>query len=473
MLTTNPLYDTFRQAGAFITTEDGNPFITQFWGGKGSFVDFTNPVGRSLWQQYMESSLLDYGIHSVWNDNNEFDISDDEAICCNEGMPTPACQIRARLPMLMNITSKQALEQTFPSLRLYQVTRSGSAGISRYAQTWTGDNLTCWESLRYNIATMLGCGLSGISLTGSDIGGFAGPAPDAELFVRWVWCGVLLPRFSIHSANNDNTVTEPWMYPEKMDAIQKAFQLRESLLPYLYSLSAHAHRCGEPLLRPMVYEFPHDSKVRNEDVDFMLGEGILAACVVEKGAVSRSVYLPAQEVFYDLKTRQQYTGGHIITVPAPLDYTPLFQRGGSILPLQEGNIIHLWVCPDRACSFTLYEDDGISNDYLDGQFLTSTFTLTGKNDLVTIESEYHGHFVPAERIMVHIQCAHVAPFEILWNNVQLPQILDEDRFRTADKGWHYDHSTKSCSVKYGNGRDLEKMVVSFGKFDLIRMDPDE
>jgi hypothetical protein len=92
---------------------------------------------------------------------------------------------------------------------------------------------------------------------------------------------------------------------------------------------------------------------------------------------------------------------------------------------------------------------------------------------VTIESEYHGHFVPTECIMVHIQCAHVAPFEILWNNVQLPQILDEDRFRTADKGWHYDHSTKSCSVKYGNGRDLEKMVVSFGKFDLIRMDPDE
>jgi len=211
LLTTNPLYDTFLEAGAFIRRSSGEPYITQFWGGKGSFVDFTNPVGRSLWQQYMESSLLDYGIHSVWNDNNEFDIADDDAICENEGMPTPAIQLRASLPMLMNITSMQALVRKFPNQRLYQVTRSGSAGISRYAQTWTGDNLTCWESLRYNIATMLGCGLSGISLTGSDIGGFAGPAPDAELFVRWIWCGILLPRFSIHSANNDNTVTEPWM----------------------------------------------------------------------------------------------------------------------------------------------------------------------------------------------------------------------------------------------------------------------
>ena len=96
LLTTNPLYPLFRQAGAFIRTSSGEPYITQFWGGSGSFVDFTNPVGRTLWQQYLESSLLDYGISSVWNDNNEFDISDEDAICENEGSPAPACQLRAK-----------------------------------------------------------------------------------------------------------------------------------------------------------------------------------------------------------------------------------------------------------------------------------------------------------------------------------------------------------------------------------------
>lgn len=471
LLTTNPLYDIFREAGAFICASNGEPYITQFWGGTGSFVDFSNPVGRSLWQQYLESSLLDYGIHSVWNDNNEFDIPDDDAVCCNEGIPTPACQIRARLPMLMNITSRQALERKYPHKRLYQVTRSGNAGICRYAQTWTGDNCTGWDSLRYNIATMLGCGLSGIPLTGSDIGGFAGPAPEAELFVRWIWCGALLPRFSIHSANNDNTVTEPWMYPEKMDAIRKAFRLRSRLLPYLYSLSAHAHNCGEPILRPMVYEFPHDPKVRCEDVDFMLGDGILAACVVEKGAESRSVYLPENEVFYEFDTRQRYRGGQVITIPAPLDRTPLFQRGGSIIPLQGENRIVLWICPDKACSFTLYEDDGISNDYLDGAYLSSKYSLTRSGDLVTIMSEYSGKFVPNETVAFQIQCVDKAPAGILWNERILPQFLDEDRFREADTGWHYCHSTNVCSIKCGNGRDLAKMTVNFGQFDLIRMDP--
>lgn len=472
LLTTNPLYDTFRQAGAFIRTGNGDPYITQFWGGKGSFVDFSNPVGRAMWQQYLESSLLDYGIHSVWNDNNEFDIPDDDAVCCNEGVPIPAYQIRARLPMLMNITTKQGLEQKYPNKRLYQVTRSGNTGIGRYAQTWTGDNYTSWDSLRYNIATMLGCGLSGISQTGSDIGGFAGPAPDAELFVRWVWCGVLLPRFTIHSANDDNTVTEPWMYPERMDAIRAAFRVRSRLLPYLYSLSAHAHHCGEPILRPMVYEFPHDPHVRCEDVDFMLGNGILAACVVEKGAQTRSVYLPEGDVFYEFGTRQRHPGGQVITVPAPLDRTPLFQRGGSILPLQNDDRIDLWICPDKACSFTLYEDDGISNDYLDGLFSATKYTLVRNQDLVFIECERTGDFLPAEKIVYQIQCVHQAPAKILWNGTQLPQILDEDHFRTASAGWHYDHSTRTCCVKCGDGRDLAKMVVNFGQFDLIRMDPD-
>lgn len=473
LLTTNPLYDTFKEADAFIRTTDGEPYITQFWGGKGSFVDFSNPVGRSLWQQHMVRSLLDYGIHSVWNDNNEFDISDDNAICCNEGVPTPACQIRARLPMLMNITAKQALEKKYPDKRLYQVTRSGNAGICRYAQTWTGDNYTSWDSLRYNITTMLGCSLSGISLTGSDIGGFAGPAPDAELFVRWVWCGVLLPRFSIHSANNDNTVTEPWMYPEKMDAIRKAFLLRKKLMPYLYSLSAHSHNCGEPILRPMVYEFPHDPAVRYEDVDFMLGEGILAACVVEKNAEARNVYLPVNEVFYDFVTRQRHVGGQVVTIPAPLDRTPLFQRGGSIVPLQEDNTVNLWICPDRPCTFTLYEDDGISNAYLKGQYRATKFSLTKSNDLIIISSECCGEFIPTEKIIYHIQCPDVAPAGILWNDILLPQMLDKERFRDSDTGWHYCHSTKVCSVKCTDGRNLERLLVNFGQFDLIRMDSDK
>ena len=473
LLTTNPLYDAFQQARAFIVTGTGEPYITQFWGGKGSFVDFSNPSGREMWKQCMEETLLNHGIGSIWNDNNEFDITDDEAICWNEGIPTPANRIRANLPMLMNITAKQVLEKKYPNIRLYQVTRSGNTGIGRYAQTWTGDNYTSWDSLRYNIATMLGCSLSGITHTGSDIGGFAGPAPDPELLVRWIWCGVLLPRFSIHSANNDNTVTEPWMYPEQLDTVRAAFQLRFKLISYLYSLGTHAHQTGEPILRPMVYEFPQDPNVRLEDVDFMIGDGILAACVVKKDATQRRVYLPKNEVFYDFYTRKRYTGGQTITVPAPLDRTPLFQRGGSILSLTESKIINIWICPEKNCSYTLYEDDGISNNYLNGQYSATKYTLTTIDEVVTITADQQGSYIPAEIILYHIQCNQKAPAEIVWNGKHLPQILDDECFNNINCGWHYYNSTKICTIKCGNGRNIENLVINFGEFDLIRMDFDK
>ena len=220
----------------------------------------------------------------------------------------------------------------------------------------------------------------------------------------------------------------------------------------------------------MVYEYPNDPRVRCEDVDFMLGSSLLAACVVEKGAKRRSVYLPQGEVFYDFVTRQRHLGGQVVTVDAPLDSTPLFQRGGSILPLQNNNCIELWICPDKACSFTLYEDDGISNDYLRGQYSATRYNLTESGDLVILESEREGSFLPTDSIHYAIQCVSKAPAGILWNGNPLPQILDEDRFREASEGWHYDHSTKVGFIKCGNGRKLSKLIVNFGKFDLIRMD---
>ena len=153
-----------------------------------------------------------------------------------------------------------------------------------------------------------------------------------------------------------------------------------------------------------------------------------------------------------------------------MNQTPLLQRGGSIIVLQDSQLLNMWICPDRACTFTLYEDDGISNDYQEGIFSSTKFTATKSGNLVTIIAEQTGSYVPTEKIIYHIQCTDPAPFEIYWNNVKLQQFLDVDRFKNAEAGWHYHHSTKTCTVKCGTGRNLKKMVVNFGKFDLIRMD---
>src|SRR5699024_130006 len=152
------------------------------------------------------------------------------------------------------------------------VCRAGHAGIQRLAQTWAGDNYTSWDSLRGNIATILGMGLSGVANHGCDIGGFFGPRPEPELLVRWVQNGIFQPRFSIHSTNTDNTVTEPWMYPDCTDLIREAIRLRYRLFPFLYTRMAYAHKTGLPIWQAMVCAFQNDPACDEQGIDFMVGD---------------------------------------------------------------------------------------------------------------------------------------------------------------------------------------------------------
>jgi alpha-glucosidase len=470
ILCTHPEYSQLAVAGAFIQHADGTPYIIRFWGGDGSLLDFSNPSVRSLWAKKIIDNLTCYGITSVWNDNNEFDVSGCNAFCNNEGRPVLAENVRARLPMLMTIASKKALETAAPEMRLYQVTRSGNAGINRYAQTWTGDNCTSWASLKHNIATVLGAGISGMANTGSDVGGFIGEIPSPELFIRWIWYGVLQPRFSIHSANNDNTVTEPWMYPHLLPIIRKAYKLRMMLMPYLYSLMYEAHCTGAPIMRPMIYEFQEDFACRHQGIDFMLGRALLAACVVEPGETKRSVYLPKCEGFYDFVTREYYTGGQTVILNADIESTPLLQRKGSILPLEKDDGITIVVCPGESpCKFTLYEDDGWSNSYLNGNYRSTTFTVAGFETKVEISVETTGNFKTGKQLQFEVQCDGRAPYEIYWNGDVIEQFLTEEDFIMADSGWYYRHSERICQVKNGDGRTLKTMTVDFSYFDLFRM----
>jgi alpha-glucosidase len=167
--------------------------------------------------------------------------------------------------------------------------------MQRYVQTWSGDNRTNWDTLRYNIRMGLGMSLSGLFNVGHDVGGFSGDKPDAELFVRWVQNGVMHPRFTIHSWNDDHTVNEPWMYPGVTPAIRGAIELRYRLLPYLYTLLWQAHADDEPMLRPTFLDHEHDAQTFEECDDFLLGRDLLVASVVEAGQRERRVWLPDNE----------------------------------------------------------------------------------------------------------------------------------------------------------------------------------
>jgi alpha-glucosidase len=113
-----------------------------------------------------------------------------------------------------------------------------------------------------------------VSNVGHDIGGFSGPAPDAELLLRWVQFGIFMPRFSIHSWNDDHSVNEPWMYPIVTPYIRDLIKFRYRLIPYLYDLLWRSHRDYEPIIRPTFHDFPEDENCYVENDDMLLGKPV-------------------------------------------------------------------------------------------------------------------------------------------------------------------------------------------------------
>ncbi|HMC44046.1 MAG TPA: TIM-barrel domain-containing protein, partial [Caballeronia sp.] len=201
LLQDHPAFKEVDEAGLLIRARDGSPAWVQFWDEVGAYLDFTNPAAIDWWKARVKDSLLQYGIAATWNDNNEFEIWTPDAMAHGFGKSFPAQQAKVLQTQLMMRASRDAQREHAPGKRPFLVSRSGGVGMHRYVQTWSGDNTTSWETLRYNLKMGLGLAMSGVSNTGHDIGGFSGPAPEPELFVRWVAFGIFLPRFSIHSWN--------------------------------------------------------------------------------------------------------------------------------------------------------------------------------------------------------------------------------------------------------------------------------
>jgi len=377
LLRDHPLFEDARSRGLLIMDPQGEPAWVQFWDEVGAYLDFTNPAALAWWRDQVTTALLDHGIVSTWNDNNEFEIWTDRAMAHGFGAPFEAWRAKPLQTLLMIQASRAAQVAHAPTQRPFLVSRSGGVGMHRYAQTWSGDNYTSWETLKYNIKMGLGLALSGVSNIGHDIGGFSGPAPDAELLVRWVQFGVFMPRFSIHSWNDDGGVNEPWMHPQATPFVRDLIKLRLKLIPYLYSLLRAYHRDYEPVVRPTFCDFPDDPLCARENDEMMLGADLLVAPVVEAGALARSVYLPAGAGWFDVWSGVLHEGGRAVSLDAPWDRPPLLAREGCAIPVnlaeqhfgrpadQRGFWVFAHRC-DGAFTAESYEDDGETADGPDG-----------------------------------------------------------------------------------------------------------
>ncbi len=409
LLHNHPQYQAVKQAGLFIQdSQQDQPEISVFWDDDGSHLDFTNPKTIAWWQANVTQQLLEKGIDSTWNDNNEYEVWDRDARCHGFGETIQVKLIRPLMPLLMMRASKEAQEIFAPNERPYLISRSGCAGMQRYVQTWSGDNRTSWETLRYNTRMGVGMSLSGLYNLGHDVGGFSGNKPDPELFVRWVQNGVMHPRFTIHSWNDDKTVNEPWMYPAVTPLIREAMQIRYALLPYFYDLLWQAHINDEPMLRSTFLDHEHDAETFKETDDFLIGKDLLVASVVEEGARTRSIYLPDNtNGWYCYYSHFWYAGGQTITLDAPLERLPLLVRAGAILPSSERiayvdqdldtiRIFKVFPAPDHLVSTgTHFEDDGHSHNWRIGQFCQFDWEMRADHTKVAIDIKMTGDFKPS------------------------------------------------------------------------------
>ena len=337
LLDDHPAYEAVRAQGGFITdSATGQPVVEQFWDGVGSHLDFTHPAAVVWWQKALTEQVLDFGFDTGWNDNNEYSIMDDGATCHGFGNPIPMHRARSLHPLLMTRASFEAQARHRPDEPVFSVTRGGTPGVQRYAQTWSGDNTTSWENLRWNIRTGLQMSLSGMFNVGHDVGGFFGPSPTPELLVRWVQACCLNPRMVMNSWKPGSPVTVPWLHPEVTPDVLAAIRLRYALMPYLWSLFERAHTLHQPIIRPTFYDFPDDAQCFADSDDFMLGDALLVAPVVECGATSRSVYLPeGPTAWFDFATGQRYEGGRVHLIAAPLSKLPLFAKSGAAIPVSK------------------------------------------------------------------------------------------------------------------------------------------
>ena len=339
LLDDHPAYAQVLAAGGFIQdTASGKPVVEQFWDGVGSHLDFTSAPVVDWWKAQLKAQVLDYGIDAGWNDNNEYAIMAEGAASQGFGLPLPMHRSRPLHAILMTRASFEAQAEFDAAAQVFSVSRGGAPGVQRYAQTWSGDNTTSWETLRWNIRTGLQMSLSGMFNVGHDVGGFAGPLPDAELFLRWVQACSLNPRMVMNSWKAGNTSNVPWMHAQVTPQVAAAIRLRYRLMPYLWSLFERACAAHQPIIRPTFFDFPDDAQCYADSDDFMLGPCMLVAPVVEAGARTRRVYLPAGPgSWINFHTRERLSAGCVHEVDAGLETLPLFVREGSAISVAAPN----------------------------------------------------------------------------------------------------------------------------------------
>ncbi len=440
--------------GYFAKDSLGIPYLIEDWWScncDAGLLDLTNPSAQNWWWDKHPAFFGDE-LAGIWTDLGE-----------PESHPEDMYHYLGRADKVHNIfnllwakTLFEGFNQFRPNQRLFNLTRSGYAGIQRYGVApWSGDVGTSFGALAVQIPMMLNMGMSGLAYHNSDIGGFCCGYTSPELYVRWMQYGTFCPVTRAHGP--DYQPQEPWGYSEETEEICKRYiQLRYRLLPYIYTFAFKNYQSGLPIAIPLFFEYPDDNSLSNESSSYLWGDAILVSPVVEEGQGSKSLHLPEGKWIY-FWADEVFCGGQAITVDTPLDIMPLFVKAGSIIPMQpimdytdqsslDTLMLEIYPSPEIEASFTLYEDDGKTLDYRSGGFSQTQFNQSiscsrGDTslsvDIGAAEGVYDGK--PEDRVyLCGIHCIADKPTAVWKNGEMIPERPSYEVLRQEGDGFFYD-----------------------------------
>jgi alpha-D-xyloside xylohydrolase len=377
----------FEQAGAAYSPVMSNQ----------KYYDAFNPVGRRIYWKQISEQLFSLGMDGWWLDASEPELS-------GKWGEFRSFQTAAGLgktvfnayPLVHTAGVYQGQRAQSDAKRVCILTRSAYAGQQRNAAiAWSGDIRGTWEVFAKQIPAGLNFSVSGIPYWNTDIGGFFSkqlPRDDyQELFTRWFQFGAFNPMFRVHGTEWEKEV---WRWDEPTQKIlEKYIRLRYRLLPYIYAVSWQVTSAGGTMMRPLMMDFLDDPQALDTGNQFLFGPAIMACPVTQKGAASRSVYLPRPVDWYDFWTGKRVAGGGRMNAASPIETMPLFVPAGSILPLgpvtqyalEKSSVpIELRVYRGADGKFTLYEDEGDNYNYEKGAWATIPLTWNDAAGELTI-----------------------------------------------------------------------------------------
>lgn len=385
-----------------------------------TFYDAFNEGARKGFWNLINDKLYKKGVDAFWMDASEPDILSNVSPQKREEQMYPlSAGITSEYVNAYPLVNAQGIyegqRQSDPNKRVFILTRSAFPGLQRYAAaTWSGDIGSRWEDMKTQIAAGVNFSMSGLPYWSMDIGGFAvekryeKPGKEdleewREMNARWYQFGSFVPLFRVHGQYPYREIFN--ISPEDHSCYKSMLyytKLRYRLLPYIYSLAGMTYHHDYTMMRGLVMDFPHDDAVKNISDQYMFGPSLLVNPVTGYKQRSRTMYLPADQGWYNIYNGAWYEGGQTIEADAPYEKIPVFVKAGSIIPFgpalqytteKKADTITVYTYGGKDASFSLYEDEGLNYNYEKGVYSTILLSYSETKRILTIqkrEGEFPG-----------------------------------------------------------------------------------